>query len=392
MKRVIIIVLDGVGIGELPDAGLFSDSGADTLGNVARAIKGFHLPNLEAYGLGCIKKIKQLSPIPSNKTKAYGKCMEKSSAKDTVIGHWEITGIISSKPFPLFPQGFPQDFIEAFEKKIKRKILGNKAASGTEIINELGSEHIKTGFPIVYTSADSVFQIAAHKDVIGVDELYKMCSIARSLLKGPLGVGRVIARPFEGKEKGFVRTPERKDFSLPPPQKTLLDIIKEKGLNTFGIGKIYDIFAGHGLTDYEKTVNNLDGLEKTLKIIKSQKDFSLIFTNLVDTDMLYGHRRDVKGFYKALKEIDSFLPEIINACKNDDILIITADHGCDPAFSGTDHTREYVPLLVIGKKIKHNINLGVRETLADIAATIAEYLNISYNISGKSFLSEILTG
>ncbi len=390
MKRAIIIVLDGVGIGEMPDAEKFSDKGADTLGHIDKKIKNFKLPNLERLGLGCIKKFKNMDCSKAKNAKAYGICMEKSNAKDTVIGHWEIAGLITKKPFPLFPKGFPESFIKLFEKKIGRKTLGNKHASGTKIIEELGEIHLKTGFPIVYTSADSVFQIAAHRKIISVNELYEICLVARSLLKGKLGAGRVIARPFDGKKGKFYRTHERKDFSLKPPKETLLDAAIKSGLKTYAIGKIYDIFAGKGITEYVKTKNNKEGLNKTLKALKEKKDFSLIFTNLVDTDMLYGHRRDIEGYKKALEEIDSFIPKIINNLKEEDLLILTADHGCDPAFKGTDHTREYVPLIVYGKNLKSNVNLNIRKSFSDIAKTISEYLELRANFPGRSFLKKII--
>ena len=389
-KRAIIIVLDGCGIGASPDAKDFSDTGADTLGHIDSKINDFSLPFFQSCGLGCLREFKHVLCEITEKTKAFGKCEERSLAKDTIIGHWEITGLVTPFSFPLFPDGFPIDFIKSFENAVQKKVIGNKAASGTEIINELGREHLETKALIVYTSADSVLQIAAHKKVISVSELYDICHKAREMLTGSLGVGRVIARPFEGREGSFVRTHERRDFSLLPHGKTLLDIMVENGLKTFGIGKIHDIYANVGLSDYIKTVDNSDGVKKTLKAIKEKNKFDLIYTNLVDTDMLYGHRRDERGFYNALKEIDDFFPQIMDALLPEDILFITADHGCDPSFSGTDHTREYVPLFVLGKEVLQNVDLGIRSSFADIGKTIAGYFKLSSTLDGKSFLNKII--
>lgn len=387
IKKVILIILDGLGIGELPDAEEFGDKGSNTLRNMANAVGVLDLSNLEGMGLGLIgdfkgiKKIKE--PIAS-----YGVMAEASKAKDTSTGHWEMMGLIIERPFLLYPHGFPPEVIDTFEKAIGRKILGNRTASGTEIIKELGEEHMMTGKPIVYTSADSVFQIAAHEDVIPVEELYRMCEIARDILKEPHNVGRVIARPFTGTPKNFKRTPRRKDYSLPPPREIVLDRLKEKGIPVIGIGKIEDIFAKRGITEAIHTENNQDGINKTLKAMRKNNK-GLIFTNLIDFDMLYGHRNDPEGFAKALTDFDKSLPRFFNEMWSDDILIITADHGCDPTTPSTDHSREYVPLLVYGKAIKAGINLGIRKTFADIGATIAEIFDIKKPEEGESFLEEV---
>lgn len=390
LKRAIIVVLDGVGIGEQPDADRFSDRGSDTLGHIDQAVEDFRLPNFETYGLGLIRPFRRMAAKASDGTQAYGKCRERSQAKDTIIGHWEITGLVSEKALPLFPDGFPREFIARFERAAGKKTIGNTAASGTKIIERLGPRHMETGEIIVYTSADSVFQIAAHKDVLPVPELYRICQAARDLLTGELAVGRVIARPFEGTPGRFVRTKERHDFSLAPTGKTLLDVLAENRLKTFGIGKIRDIYAGRGVPEFVRTDNNLDGLTKTLAAVKEKKSSSLIYTNLVDTDMVYGHRRDTAGFCRALREIDGFMPDIIGALSDGDLLFITADHGCDAAFKGTDHTREYVPLFVLGNRVRSNVDLGIRETFGDIAATISEHVGVSSKgLSGRSFLKEI---
>lgn len=387
MKRAIIVVLDSVGMGELPDAEKYGDRGSNTLSNIAINVKDFSLPNLQDLGLGNIDGMKAIEKVNTPKG-CFGRMAEKSAGKDTTTGHWEISGIILDKPFPVYPDGFPKEIIDVFEKAIGTKVIGNIAASGTEIIKMLGDEHVKTGYPIVYTSADSVFQIAAHEEVIGIDRLYDMCSKAREILKGEQAVGRVIARPFIGSSGEYKRTTRRKDFSLEPIGKTVLDYAKEKGYDVRAVGKIEDIFSNRGITHSVHTHSNSDGIDKTLEYLKD--DFEgILFTNLVDFDMVYGHRNDVEGYAKALMEFDKRLPEIINALKDEDILIITADHGCDPTTESTDHSREYVPLLVYGKSLKQNVNLGTRSSFCDIAATIANYFNISEEIPGKSFLDEI---
>lgn len=379
MKRAIIIVLDAVGIGELPDADKYGDKGSNTLCNLKKAMPGMNLKNMCALGLGNIEGAEILGKV-ENPTGLYGRLAEHSAGKDTTTGHWEISGVWLDKPFPTYPNGFPKDIIDKFEQAIGRKIIGNCVASGTQIIKDLGDEHIKTGCPIVYTSADSVFQIAAHEDIIPVETLYKYCEIAR----GMLDVGRVIARPFTGSSGNYTRTSRRKDFSLEPISNTLLDSVKSAGLECACVGKIEDIFAMRGITRSVHTTNNADGIEQTIAYIK--EDFGgLIFTNLVDTDMLYGHRNDVKGFAAALEYFDGKLPEIMGAMKEDDILFITADHGCDPTTPSTDHSREYIFLLGCGNLPEKNI--GTRSTYADIAATIAEYLGINADIHGESFLN-----
>ncbi|MBI2251250.1 MAG: phosphopentomutase [Armatimonadetes bacterium] len=387
MNRVILIVLDSVGIGELPDANLYNDQGSDTLGNLAKAAGGLNLPHLKELGLGNIHKISGVEEVISPLA-CYGKMQEASCGKDTAAGHWEIAGIITKKPFPLYPQGFPEDLIINFEKKIGLKVLGNIPSSGTKIIQDLGEEHLKTGCPIVYTSADSVFQIAAHEETIPLIKLYEICEIARNLLIDEHAVCRVIARPFLGKGKNFYRTANRKDFSLSPPSDTLLDLASSQGMKVIGVGKIEDIFAGRGITKSYHTKANLETLEQTLKLIR-EKEKGIVFINLVDFDMLYGHRNDILGYAKCLEEFDNFLPKVLEALKLDDLLIITADHGCDPTTLSTDHSREYVPLLVYGKGIKTGVYLGIRETFADIASTVLEVLNLKGSLGGKSFLKEI---
>ncbi|MEZ0537347.1 phosphopentomutase [Caldicellulosiruptoraceae bacterium PP1] len=387
--RTILIVLDSVGVGELEDAYLYGDEGSNTLANTAKAVGGLELKNLYKLGIGNITEILG-TPKNPNAIGVFGKSKEKSKGKDTTTGHWEISGIILEEPFKTYPNGFPQDLISEYEKRIGRKVLGNKVASGTEIIKELGEEHLKTGYPIVYTSADSVFQIAAHEKVIPLDELYKFCEIAREILVGKWAVARVIARPFVGNNKeDFKRTYNRKDFSMAPFGITMLDLISKKGFDVVGVGKIYDIFAGKGITKSFHTEGNMDGVDKTL-IAMDEVENGLIFTNLVDYDMLYGHRNDPQGYAKALLDFDNRLPEIIDKFKDDDILIITADHGCDPTTESTDHSREHIPILVYGNKIKKGYNLGVRETFSDIGATICEYLNCGQLKNGASFLKEIL--
>ncbi|PMQ02211.1 MAG: phosphopentomutase [Dictyoglomus sp. NZ13-RE01] len=385
--RVLLIVLDGVGIGELPDAYKYHDEGSNTLANTAKAVGGLKLPNLEKMGLGNIHPILGVNPI-SEPTSYYGKMAEKSPGKDTTTGHWEISGIILDKPFPVYPNGFPREIIEEFEKRIGRKTLGNIPASGTEIIQKLGEEHIKTGYPIVYTSADSVFQIACHEEVVPVEELYRMCEIAREILQGEHAVARVIARPFLGEKGNFYRTPRRKDFSLPPPRKTLLDYLKDNGNNVVGIGKIEDIFAGRGITYSMHQDNNKEGMENILKAL-DLFDEGLIFANLVDFDMLYGHRNNPEGFAKALTEFDEFLPLLFTKLNEKDILVITADHGNDPTTPSTDHSREYVPLLIYSKSFKNARSLGVIPTFACLGKTIAEIFGVDNELDGESFSKEL---
>lgn len=388
VNRVILLVLDSVGIGELPDSKIYGDEGSNTLGNISEKIGGLKLPNLQKMGLGNIEDIKGVkkdeSPIGS-----YGKSVETSLGKDTTTGHWEIAGIILEKAFPTYPNGFPQDIISEFEKRIGTKTLANKPASGTAIIEELGDEHVKTGYPIVYTSADSVFQIAAHEEVIPLERLYELCQIARDLLVGEHAVGRVIARPFLGDSGNYKRTSNRKDFSLKPVRKTILNYLSEKGFDVRAVGKIEDIYAGYGVTHAVHTKGNKDGVDKTLEYM-GESFKGLIFTNLVDFDMMYGHRNDYKGYAKALEDFDVRLPEIMKSLKDDDVLIITADHGCDPTTESTDHSREYIPILIYGSAIKAGVNIGTRKTYSDIGKTIGELLGIEAHISGESFAGEVL--
>lgn len=386
-KRAILLVMDSVGIGEMPDSKEYGDEGSNTLVNISNEVGGLKLPNLARLGLGNITDILNVYQ-EANPTASYGKMSERSKGKDTTTGHWEMAGIILEQSFPTFPQGFPAEFISQFEEKVGRGVLGNVVASGTEIIERLGEEHIKTGKIIVYTSADSVFQIAAHEEIVPLDELMDICKIAREMLKGELRVSRVIARPFIGQPGNFQRTTNRHDFSIEPIGKTLLDQIIKVNKKVIGIGKINDIFAGCGISEYVSAKGNMDGMHKTIDYV--QKDFSgLIFTNLVDFDMIYGHRNNVKGYAEALEELDSKIPELLSAIKEDDILIITADHGCDPTTISTDHSREYVPLLVYGLKLKNGINLGIRATFADVGATIAEYLELPPLANGTSFYKEV---
>lgn len=388
IKRVILLVLDSVGAGELPDAYLYNDQGSNTLANTANIVGGLNLPNLEQLGLGNILHIKGVTKKNDSRA-AYGKMIEKSLGKDTTTGHWELAGLVLQHPFPTYPEGFPKEVISKFEEAIGRSILGNKPASGTEIIQELGADHIKTGYPIVYTSADSVFQIATHEDVIPVQELYRMCEIARAILQGPHGVGRVIARPFTGEAGSFQRTPKRKDFSLKPFYRTILDLIKEQGEPVYGVGKIMDIFAGQGIDGSDKNKNNLDGVEKLLDLMKRQKS-GMIFANLNDFDTVYGHRNNPQGYALALEEFDRELPRILAEVLEGDLLIITADHGCDPTTPSTDHSREYVPILVYYPGIAPGIDLGIRESFSDVAQTIAQIFQLENLEHGKSFKKEIL--
>lgn len=384
-KRIILIVLDSVGIGCLPDAIDFGDVGAHTLGNI-NSVRPVYMPNMVKMGIGNVANSRL--PFNPHNSAAYARLMEVTHAKDTTSGHWEMMGLPMSVPFKTYPNGFPADLIAEFENKIGVGILGNKAASGTTIINELGDEHIKTGKPIVYTSADSVFQIAAHEDVIPLGELYHMCEIARQMLVDDNLVGRVIARPFVGANGSYKRTENRRDFAVAPMSDTVLDALTNAGKHVVGIGKIEDIFAHRGLTSVNHTKNNHDGIEATIDCINdTSPDF--IFTNLVDFDMLYGHRNDVDGYASALEYFDRKLPEIISCMNEDDVLMITADHGCDPCFPTTDHTREFIPLLVYGKHVKP-ISLGTRKSFADIGATVLEYLTEQKWNCGESFLNLII--
>jgi len=384
-ERVILIVCDSMGIGAMPDAARYGDVGRDTLGHICER-RGLRVPNFVRLGLANIRPLAGLAPSPSPEG-AYGKASLLSPGKDTTAGHWEMAGIILDRPFPTYPHGFPRDLMEKFEAAIGRKTLGNFPASGTEIIKQLGEEHMKTGQPIVYTSGDSVFQIAAHEEVIPIEELYRMCKIARQLLDGPNRVGRVIARPFLGAPGAFTRTERRHDYAVEPPRPMLLDLLKENGLDVVGVGKIPDIFLNRGVTQSLPGKNNRQALESTVSAL-AEDTRGLVFTNLVDFDMLYGHRLDIEGYGRAIEEVDDYVPTLRRALKPGDLLIITADHGCDPVGPSTDHSREYVPVLASGGAVRHGVNLGTRETLADIGATIAENFGLHLP-KGKSFLPEI---
>ena len=387
MKNFVIIILDGVGIGELPDASKYGDAGSDTLGNMAKKLGGLNLPNLQKLGLGNIHEIKGVSPA-QNPLASYGKMAEVSKGKDSTTGHWEIAGLKVEIDFPYYPEGFPQELIEQFIQETGVKgVLGNKPASGTEIIKELGDEHVKTGYPIVYTSADSVFQIAAHEEVIPLERLYEICRIAREkVLVGKDSVGRVIARPFVGKSGNYTRTTNRKDFSLNPPEDTILNVLQFNGIKTIAVGKVNDLFNYSGIDVRAKTKSNAEGIEKIIEFNSAEKE-SFIFANLVDFDVYYGHRNDPEGFHKALQEFDSKLPEILATFDETDALVITADHGNDPTTPSTDHSREYVPLLFY-RKGHAGRNLGVRKTFSDVAQTVAHFFKVNNSLKGTSFLEE----
>ncbi|MCR4402356.1 MAG: phosphopentomutase [Firmicutes bacterium] len=389
VDRVILIVMDSVGIGALPDADEYGDAGSDTLRNTAKAVGGLDLPFLGRLGLGNIAETfgEPLAGVPAvpDPLAAYGRMSEESAGKDTTTGHWEIAGIVLDRPFPVYPHGFPPEVIYAFERAIGTKVLGNKPASGTEIIRELGEEHMTTGFPIVYTSADSVFQVAAHEDVIPVERLYEMCRKARSILVGEHGVGRVIARPFEGTPGTFARTRRRKDFSIKPPRLTVLDHVKRAGMDVVGVGKIEDIFAFQGLTKSDHTANNEDTMRAVIRLART-RGRGLIFANCIDFDMLWGHRNDVRGYARALAELDRMMEELAGVLNEGDVLMITADHGCDPTTPSTDHSREYVPLLVYGSAIRPGAFLGTRGSFADLGRTVADLLGVpAEGIAGESF-------
>ncbi|MBE7474446.1 MAG: phosphopentomutase [Anaerolineae bacterium] len=387
VKRVTLIVLDSVGCGDAPDAAVYGDVGANTLSNISRVVGGLNLPNMGQLGLGNLTEIRGVPPTEA--AGVYGRLTETSAGKDTTTGHWELAGVILGQPFPTYPNGFPAELMAAYEARIGRKTLGNYPASGTEIIKDLGEEHVQTGKPIVYTSADSVFQVAAHEEIIPIEELYHLCQVARDLLTGEHAVGRVIARPFIGQPGRFARTERRKDFSLEPLTETILDAIKAAGQEVMGVGKIEDIFAYRGLTMSNHTGNNMAGVDATLEFLDLDKK-GLIFTNLVDFDALYGHRNDPQGYADALVAFDGRVPEILQNLRDDDVLIITADHGNDPTDASTDHSRERVPILVCGKPIKPNCNLGTRSSFADVAATIADLLDVPWVGPGNSFAPTIL--
>lgn len=384
--RVFLIVMDSLGIGELPDAEEYGDKGSNTLGSIMQS-KSFFAPTLAKLGLFNIdavdKKFSVKKPLAS-----YARLAEKSKGKDTTIGHWEIAGVVSHKPLPTYPNGFPLDIIEEFKKRIGRGVLCNKAYSGTQVIFDYGLEHMRTGELIVYTSADSVFQIAAHEDVVPIEQLYEYCKVAREIMTGQHAVGRIIARPFNGFSPDFKRTSNRHDFSLLPPQKTMLDILSANNYATISVGKIYDIFAGQGVSQSSPIKNNANGMDITQKLLEMPFE-GLCFINLVDFDMVYGHRNDVDGYANAVSEFDVQLKRFIDEMKKDDILIVTADHGCDPATPSTDHSREYVPMLIYGKNIERGKNLGTRESFSDIGATILDIFALPKEISGESFYNEV---
>lgn len=388
MKRIFLIVLDSCGCGAAPDSEKFGDRGVNTLKSCSTSAS-FHVPNMIACGLGNIDGVDYLEKTPAQ-TGACARLQEASAGKDTTIGHWEIAGLISPNPLPTYPHGFPEEVLAPFREATGRGVLANAPWSGTEVIQKYGEEHMKTGDLIVYTSADSVFQIAAHEDIVPLEQLYEYCRIARRILRGKHGVGRVIARPFIGNPKdGFTRTSNRHDFSLEPPAPTMLDAVKAAGLDSIAVGKIFDIFAGEGVTEHVFTRGNTEGMARTLEA--AEKDFhGLCFVNLVDFDMLYGHRRNIDGYAAALAEFDAWLPQFLAKLGQDDLVMITADHGCDPAYTATtDHTREYVPLLIAGRRVKP-VNLGTRKSFADIAATVTELLGVPYETPGVSFAGEIL--
>jgi phosphopentomutase len=389
INRFIVIVLDSAGIGEAPDAAAFGDVGSHTLGNIARVVGGLKMPHMEQMGLGNIAILNGIRP-QTEPTAVYGKLTEISPGKDTTTGHWELMGIELKQAFPLYPDGFPPEVMERFEAEIGRGTLGNYPASGTVIIEELGAEHMATGKPIIYTSGDSVFQIAAHEEIIPLEDLYRICHIAREILRGEHEVARVIARPFVGQPGSFTRTPHRHDYSVVPPEPTLLDKIKTAGQMVYAVGKINDIFVGQGITDYVTTTDNMDGVDKTITAMQTRPEKGLIFTNLVDFDAKFGHRNNPEGYANALAAFDGRLPEITAALQEDDVLVLTADHGNDPTTPSTDHSREYVPILITGRPVRAGVNIGVRDTFGDLAATIAEMLGVERPAVGASFMAMMM--
>jgi phosphopentomutase len=390
VERVTVVVLDGVGVGALPDAADFGDEGSNSVGNTARVVGGLALPNMGLLGLGNLTDVMGVPPVGET-IGAYGRMAEVSAGKDSTTGHWELTGVVSPKPLPTYPNGFPEELIEEYERRIGRKTLGNVAISGTVIIDELGAEHMRTGSPIVYTSADSVFQVAAHEEIIPLPELYRICIIAREMLTGEHAVGRVIARPFVGQPGSFTRTQNRRDFSLVPPKPTLLDRLVAAGYQVVGVGKVDDLFAKRGLTVCYHTVDNLVATEKVIELLGEDSE-GLILANLIEFDMLFGHRNNPEAYGRALEAFDSRLPRMMEAMKPGDVLFIVADHGNDPTTPSTDHSREYVPLLAYGERVRPGVNLGTRESFADLGATIAELLGIEPLPDGTSFVAEIMSG
>lgn len=386
--RATVIVLDGVGVGALPDAADFGDEGSDSVGNTSRAVGGVTLPNMGRLGLGNLTAILGVPPN-SDTLGAYGRMAELSPGKDSTIGHWELMGVVSERPLPTYPDGFPRELIEEYERRIGRKTMGNVAISGTVIIEQLGEEHMRTGSPIVYTSADSVFQVAAHEEVIPLDELYRICTVAREMLVGEHAVGRVIARPFVGQPGSFTRTKNRRDFSLVPPEPTLLDRLVAAGYEVIGVGKVDDLFAKRGLSVCHHTVDNMVATQEVIKVLEGG-DKGMILANLIEFDMLFGHRNNPQGYARALEAFDLHLPRIMEAMKPEDVLFIVADHGNDPTTPSTDHSREYVPLLVYGQRVRAGVNLGTRESFADLGATMAELLEIPPLAHGTSFAGQIM--
>ncbi|HUW96944.1 MAG TPA: phosphopentomutase [Anaerolineae bacterium] len=390
VERVAVVVLDGVGVGALPDAADFGDEGSNSVGNTARAVGGLALPNMSLLGLGNLTDVVGVPPVAET-IGAYGRMAEVSAGKDSTTGHWELTGVVSPVALPTYPQGFPRELIEEYERRIGRKTLGNVAISGTVIIDRLGAEHMRTGSPIVYTSADSVFQVAAHEEIMPLNELYRICLIAREMLTGEHAVGRVIARPFVGQPGSFTRTQNRRDFSLVPPKPTLLDRLLAADYQVVGVGKVDDLFAKQGLTVCHHTVDNLVATEKVIELL-GEESRGMILANLIEFDMLFGHRNNPEAYARALEAFDSRLPRMMEAMKPGDVLFIVADHGNDPTTPSTDHSREYVPLLVYGERVRPGVNLGTRESFADLAATIAELLGIEPLPNGTSFAREIMSG
>ncbi|HUV30335.1 MAG TPA: phosphopentomutase [Acidobacteriota bacterium] len=388
-NRVILIIIDACGVGALPDAADYGDDHAATLPNLAGAVGGLNMPNCQKLGLGNIAAIKGIPPAPAP-IACFGRMAERSAGKDSTSGHWEIAGLTLDEPLPLFHDGFPDDLVGRFEEKAGVKTIGNVAASGTEIIERLGHEHLSTGALILYTSADSVFQLAAHEKVCPVERLYEICLIARDVCQGDYGVGRVIARPFTGEPGFFVRTSRRRDFSLPPTGRTILDHLAANGRHVFAVGKIWDLFAGHGIHERVKTENNTEVMDAVRQMVRYDHQHELIFANCVDFDQLWGHRNDARGFARGLEQFDGRMGELLPLLRGDDLLIITADHGCDPTMeTSTDHTREYVPLLVYGRYAKSGVDLGTRETFADVAATLAGLFGFDVPVTGRSFLKDV---
>lgn len=390
-KRAVVIVLDGLGAGELPDARLYNDEGSNTLGHILEKKPGIKIPNLSSLGL--LKIISKKYPSKVNSPAAikgsYGISAIRSTGKDTTTGHWELAGLLLDNVFPVYPDGFPKEIIERFERETGKKTIGNQPASGSEIIQDFGEQHCKTGSLIIYTSADSVFQVCAHEAIVPLEELYSYCRKAREILTGKHAVGRVIARPFLGTPGNYYRTMNRRDFSVPPIGETVLDSFSDNGISVYGVGKIGDIFAGRGIKKVCRTKSNAQGVEETISLMRDKKDRHFIFTNLIDFDMLYGHRNDWKGYAEAIEEFDRMLPDITDALGKDDVLFITADHGCDPTTLSTDHSREYVPLMVYGRHVKPGVDLGIRSSLNDMAATLSELYGIRKWHTGKSFLKDI---